>query len=180
MRKRSARKGFTLIELMVSMAIGSMLMLGMGMVMVTLFVGMRQSRDFFDATERVDLIRQLSFDARTGNAITFPLANGSGAYSNPPNNGHMVSFDSLRYDPILDTTTTVNIVWESVRPIATPTDPMTVNRFVDGTFTFGQGNITNFTVNRTSNRNFTVVTSTVEGDENVEVQLAVTLRNVVD
>ena len=180
MRRHNGRKGFTLIELMVSASIGTILMFGMGAALFTLFQGMRESRDFFNATERVDLIRQLSFDARTGNAITFPLADGTGAYSNGPNNGHMVEFNSLRYDPVADTTTTVNILWESVRPIATPADPFQVNRFVDGTFTFGQSNITDFTVTRTSNRNFTVVTSTVEGDENVGVQLSVTLRNVID
>lgn len=189
---RNSRRGVTLVELLVALVISTIILMGMGMVLVTLFTGMRESRDFFEATSRVDLIRQLSFDARTGNSIRFPTANGApGNYAAGGFVGDQIQFDSLRFTPP-NTTDTVTITWESRRPTAAPiTDPYTVFRFIDETpeypnnipgddvFTFAQENITFFEVVRQSADAFTVSLESAQGNERVQVDLAVTLRNVI-
>ena len=111
-----ARRGFTLVEMLVAMVIGTILIMGMGTVLVTLFSGMRESKDFGTATGRVDLIRQLTFDARTGDEILFPAVGADGDYASGGNEGDQVQFNSLEYDPGTDTTTTVTVTWESRRP----------------------------------------------------------------
>lgn len=186
------RRGFTLVEMMVGMAIASILILGMGVVLITLFTGMRESRDFAIATDRVDLIRQLSFDARTGNRILFPATDATpGDYTAGGFTGDQIMFDSLRYDPGTDTTTTVTITWESRRPTANPTDPYTVYRFTDDTpeypavpgddlFTFGQDGLINFDIVRHTANAFSVTMRSQEDDQAVEIQLAATLRNVIN
>ncbi|MCB9932791.1 MAG: type II secretion system protein [Planctomycetes bacterium] len=190
--KSYRRRGFTLVEVLVGITVSSILIMGMGIVMVSLFRGMRESRDFADATGGVDLIRQLSFDARTGNRILFPATDGTpGDYVSGPNTGDQIMFNSLRYDPLTDTTTTVTITWESRRPIASPTDPYTVFRFTDDTpedpanpaddlFTFGQGGLLNFDIVRNSSDSFSATMQSQQGSESVQVQLAVTLRNVIN
>lgn len=186
------RRGFTLVEMLVAMAVSTILIFGMGTVMVTLFKGMRESRNFADATGGVDLIRQLSFDARTGNRILFPATDGApGDYSSGGFTGDQIMFNSLRYDPGTDTTTTVTITWESRRPSAAPADPYDVFRFIDETpedpanpaddlFTFGQSGLLSFDIVRTSSNSFSASMQNSSGDETVQVQLAVTLRNVID
>lgn len=196
-----SRQGFTLIEMMVAMIVGAILIMGMGTVMVLLFTGMRESRDFADATGRVDLVRQLTFDARTGDNIIFPgepdFLGGETYAANPPqgdyvfggNEGDQVRFNSLAYDPIGDTTSDVTVTWESRRPAGSPVGTMyTVFRFKDDTpltpgddvQTFGQGNITSFEIERTTVDSFSASFETTENDETVAVQLAVTLRNVIN
>jgi len=186
------RRGFTLVEMLVAMAVSTILIFGMGTVMVTLFKGMRETRNFADATGGVDLIRQLSFDARTGNRILFPATDGApGDYSSGGFTGDQIMFNSLRYDPGTDTTTTVTITWESRRPSAAPADPYDVFRFIDETpedpanpaddlFTFGQSGLLSFDIVRTSSNSFSASMQNSSGDETVQVQLAVTLRNVID
>ena len=189
---RTHRKGFTLVELMVGMVVSTILIMGMGLVMVTLFSGMRESRDFAEATGRVDLIRQLTFDARTGNQIIFPATDATpGDYVSGAIGGDQVQFNSLRYDPIGDTTTTVTITWESRRPTASPTDPFIVYRFTDDTpedppvpgddlQTFAQGDITAFDIIRNTNTSFSTFITTTNNTETVQIELAVTLRNVIN
>lgn len=191
LRKQNHR-GFTLVEMLVAMVISSILIMGMGLVMVTLFTGMRESKNFADATGGVDLIRQLSFDARTGNRILFPATDGTpGDYSSGGFTGDQIMFNSLRYDPGTDTTTTVTITWESRRPSAAPTDPYQVLRFIDNTpedpavpgddvFTFGQSGLLSFDIVRNTSNSFSATMENESGDESVQVQLAVTLRNVID
>lgn len=192
-QRTTSRKGVTLVELMVAVAISTIVVLAMGMVLVLLFRGLRESRDFFNATDRVDLIRQLTFDARTGNAIRFPTVDGApGDYAAGGFVGDQVQFDALQFDPVADTTTTVTITWESRRPSSAPaTDPYTVFRFVDDTpeyptnnpaddvMSFGQSNINFFEIVRVSNDSFTASLETTEGAETIQVDLAVTLRNVI-
>lgn len=189
---RSRRRGFTLVEMLVALVVSSILLAGMGTVMVVLVKGMRESSHFAEATGAVDLIRQLSFDARTGNRILFPATDGTpGDYSAGGFTGDQITFNSLRYDPGTDTTTTVTITWESRRPIANPTDPFTVNRFIDDTpedpanpaddvFTFGQSGLLSFDIVRNAANSFSASMENSSGDETVEVQLAVTLRNVIN
>ena len=191
--KRNTRRGVTLVELMVALVISTIILIGMGLVLVTLFRGMRESRNFFEATSRVDLIRQLTFDARTGNAIRFPLANGApGDYAAGGFVGDQIQFDSVQFDPVADTTNTVTITWESRRPATAPlTDPYTVFRFIDTTpeypvnnpaddvFTFAQENISFFEVERVAADSFNVSMETVQASETVQIDLAVTLRNVI-
>ena len=186
MRRRTIanKKGFTLIEVMVALIVSTILILGMGSVLVTLFGGMRESADFAEATGRVDLIRQLTFDARTGEEILFPAVDGPGDYTGAGVTGDQIQFTALYYDPTTETTTPRRITWESVRSsTASPTDPYTVNRWVDfgsgDTLTFAQDDVLTFEIVRTSNDNFTAEFSASEGDEQVAVELAVTLRNVV-
>ena len=150
---RPNRGGFTLIEMLVAMVVGAILIMGMGTVLVTLFTGMRESKDFADATGRVDLVRQLTFDARTGNRIAFPVTDGAtGDYTFGGNEGDQVQFNSLRYDVGTDTTSDVTVTWESRRPAGSPIGTeYTVFRFIDTTpetpvnnpaddvQTFGQG-----------------------------------------
>ncbi|MCA8915846.1 MAG: type II secretion system protein [Planctomycetes bacterium] len=189
---RNSRRGFTLVELLVGMVVSTILIMGMGIVMVTLFTGMRESKDFANATGRVDLIRQLTFDARTGNDIIFPATDGTtGYYVGTGYTGHQIQFNSLRYDPVGDTTSDVTITWESRIPNATPTDPFIVYRFVDETpedppvpgddvMTFAQDDITTFTILRNSTTSFSAAITTTENSEVVAVELAVTLRNVIN
>lgn len=190
--RRTARKGFTLVEVMVAMFVGTILLMGMGIVLFTLFTGMRESKDFATATGRVDLIRQMTFDARTGDSIIFPDTDGmDGDYVAGGNEGDQVMFNAVSYDPDTDMTSDITITWESRRPTATPTDPFTVFRFIDTTpevpadptndvMTFAQGDITSFDVTRTSSEGFFVRIQTTEASEVVEVELAVTLRNVIN
>lgn len=186
------RRGFTLVEVLVGLVVSTILLMGMGVVMVVLFRGMRESSNFSQATGSVDLIRQLSFDARTGNRIRFPATDGTaGDYSSGGFTGDQIMFDSLRYDPGTDTTTTVTITWESRRPSAAPTDPYHVYRFIDETpeepantaddvFTFGQSGLLSFDIVRNTSKSFSATMENESGDESVQVQLAVTLRNVID
>jgi prepilin-type N-terminal cleavage/methylation domain-containing protein len=190
---RRSRKGFTLIEVMVAMFAGMILLAGMGTVLYTLFTGMRESQDFATATGRVDLIRQMTFDARTGDSIIFPDTDGmDGDYVFGGNEGDQVMFNSIAYDPVADTTSDVTITWESRRSTAAaPTDPYIVYRFVDNSpespanpgddvQTFAQGDITAFDVTRTSMEGFFVRIETTEASEVIEIELAVTLRNVIN
>ena len=192
----ASRRGFTLVELLVGMVISTILIMGMGLVMVTLFTGMRESKDFADATGRVDLIRQLTFDARTGNEILFPTVNSPAAgsvgdFTAGGFTGDQVMFNSLDYDPVGDTTSDVTITWESRRPSGSPTDPYIVYRFVDETpedpadpsddeMRFAQGDITAFDIIRTSDTSFTASITTTQNSEVVAIDLAVTLRNVIN
>ncbi|MBX3473647.1 MAG: prepilin-type N-terminal cleavage/methylation domain-containing protein [Planctomycetes bacterium] len=195
---RKSRKGFTLVEVMVAMIAGSILLFGMGSVLVMLYRGFAESHNFHEATMRVDLIRQLSFDARTGRAITYPTAwhptgvtlASRGDYASGGNVGDRVQFVSLRYDPVSFTTTPFMITWQSRRPAAAPpTDPYNVERWIQETDannvpigtasrTFDQSLISSFEVIRTSTRSFNVNMLTQEGDETATVQLVVTCRNM--
>lgn len=191
-RNQTARKGVTLIELIIGMAISSIIILGMGMVLVVLFRGMGESQDFASLTGRVDLIRQLSFDARTGDALLYPdtdytasysataTGNGSGYYASGGFVGHRVQFNAVRYNPITMADIPEAITWESRRPTSS-SDPYTVYRWVNAETNprFGQDNIVQFEVIRQNARSFTVQMQSVEGTEQVTVQLAVTLRNVL-
>lgn len=194
LERRGKRRGFTLIEMLVAMVVGAILIMGMGMVLVTLFTGMRESQDFADATGRVDLVRQLTFDARTGNTIQFPVTDGAaGDYTFGGNEGDQIQFNSLRYDVGTDTTTDVTVTWESRRPAGSPMGTeYTVYRFIDTTpespvnnpaddlQTFGQAGIIDFDIVRNSSDSFQASFSSQEGTETVAVELAVTLRNVID
>lgn len=188
----SARKGVTLVELIIAMAISTILLLGMGMVLVVMFRGMGESRDFATLTGRVDLIRQLSFDARTGEALLYPstnwtaaysptaVGNGSGWYSAAGFEGHRAQFTAVDFNPVTLVETRNNITWES-RRIAASSDPYTVFRWVNVETTprFGQGQVTQFEVIRQTSRGFTVTMQSTENADTVTVQLAVTLRNVI-
>ncbi|MEZ5992522.1 MAG: prepilin-type N-terminal cleavage/methylation domain-containing protein [Planctomycetota bacterium] len=192
--QKSKRRGFTLIELMVAMVVGTILIMGMGMVLVVLFRGMNESKDFAEATGRVDLVRQLTFDARTGNSIAFPATDGAvGNYTSGGNEGDQVQFNSLSYDVGTDTTSDVTVTWESRRPAGSPAGtPYTVYRFIDTTpevgannpaddvQTFGQANIIDFDIVRNTSDSFSATFSSKENSEVVQVELAVTLRNVID
>ena len=189
--RRATRRGFTLVEVLIAMFVSTILIMGMGLVLVTLFTGMRESKDFATATGRVDLVRQMTFDARTGDGIIFPATDGTaGDYVSGGNEGDQVMFNSITYDAIADTTTDVTITWESRRTVST-TDPYIVYRFIDATpespadpsddaMTFAQGDITTFDVTRTSMEGFFVRIQTTENSEQVEIELAVTLRNVIN
>ncbi|MCA8935344.1 MAG: prepilin-type N-terminal cleavage/methylation domain-containing protein [Planctomycetes bacterium] len=188
------RRGFTLIEVLIAMVVGTILIMGMGMVLVVLFKGMNESKDFSEATGRVDLVRQLTFDARTGNAIAFPATDGAtGDYTFGGNEGDQVQFNSLSYDVGTDTTSDITVTWESRRPAGSPIGTeYTVYRFIDTTpesptnnpaddvQTFGQNHIIDFDIVRNSSDSFQATFSSKEGTETVAVELAVTLRNVID
>ncbi|MBX3458808.1 MAG: hypothetical protein KF696_02445 [Planctomycetes bacterium] len=197
-------RGFTLIELMLAITGSIILIMGMGTVMLLLFQGIKQSSDFFEATTRVDLVRQLTFDARTGESLVYPStdfvsatynvqAEGSGSgYYNPEGgfHGHRVRFRAISYDPTTETSQRVFINWESRRPTASAwASPCNVVRIVDEADAFNnpvgapvewfdQSGIGLFHITRTSNRNFNVEMESVQADETAHVQLAVTLRNV--
>lgn len=197
-RHRRQRRGFTLVEVLVALVAGSILLFGMGSVLVMLYRGFNESHNFAEATMRVDLIRQLSFDARTGRLITYPTAwdpNGTpmasrGDYSSGGNVGDRVQFVSLQYDPVTFTTTPFMITWQSRRAAAAPpTDPFNVERWIQQTdannvpigtasLTFDQSQISSFEVIRTTIRSFNVNMQSVEGGETATVQLVVTCRNV--
>lgn len=198
------KRGFTLIELMLAIAGSIILIMGMGTVMLLLFQGIQQSADFFEATSRVDLVRQLTFDARTGEDLEYPStdfdamnydveAEGAGSgYYDPEGgfHGHRVRFRAISYDPVAETSQRVFINWESRRPTASAWDsPCNVVRIVDEADIFNnpvgapvewfdQSGIGIFHITRTSDRNFNVEMESVQADEKAHVQLAVTLRNV--
>lgn len=199
-RNLSRRRGFTLIELAIGMVGASILLLGMGAVLVMLYRGFNESRNFNEATSRVDLIRQLSFDARTGRNILYPTnwdVNGTpldsrGDYASGGNVGDRIQFVSLRYDSATTTTTPFMITWQSRRPSGAPsTDPYNVERWIQqvdatntpigtSTLTFDQSKINSFEVIRTTIRSFSVSLQTTELTETASVQLVVTCRNVIN
>lgn len=192
MHRMLKKRGVTLMELIIAMAVSTILILGMGMVLVVMFRGMGESQDFATLTGRVDLIRQLTFDARTGDALVYPstdytvaysataTGNGSGYYSSGGFVGHRVQFNAVRYNPITMADIPEAITWESRRPTSS-TDPYTVYRWVNTETNprFGQEGVVQFEVIRQNARSFTVQMQSVEGTEQVTVQLAVTLRNVL-
>lgn len=196
----SSRRGFTLIEVLIAMIAASILLLAMGSVLFMIFRGFNESRDFANATNRVDLIRQLSFDARTGRTVTYPTTwdiNGTpmtsrGDYSSGGNEGDRVQFVSLRYDAGTGVTTPFMITWQSRRPTGSPVGtPYNVERWIQqtdalnvpigaATLSFDQNKINSFEVIRTTVRTFSVNLQTTEGAETASVQLVVTCRNVVN
>ncbi|MBK8206230.1 MAG: hypothetical protein IPK87_05450 [Planctomycetes bacterium] len=204
MNRRRINRGFTLIELTLAMVGSIILIMGMYIVMVMLYQGLEQSADFADATTRVDLVRQLSFDARTAEELMYPtsdltaffsetaVGNGSGYYAPTGGfHGHRAQFRAVEYDPGTEASTRVFITWESYRSTGVPwTDPCSVRRIsMPDTnedlipndaweIRFDQSGIELFTIRRTSNNNFNVDMESVEDNEVAHVQLAVTLRNV--
>jgi prepilin-type N-terminal cleavage/methylation domain-containing protein len=191
MNKRN-RRGFTIVELLIGLIIGTILILGMGHVIVQMFTGMAESASFGEATGRVDIIRQMSFDARTADTLIFPATDGAtGGWSGGGFAGQQVRFRAVNYDPATTTSSYMFITWESRKSGTAPaTDPFDVTRWTlpdtnndrienDGTFTrsFSEYNIEIFNVRRISRRNFTVEMQTTEEDEKAHIQLSVTLRN---
>lgn len=183
-----SRRGVTMIELMVAMVAGVILLWGLSTLLVLLWTGMGESRDFAEAVNRVELIRQLSFDARTGQRILSPTTDGAaGNYTSGGVEGDRIQFESLHFDPGTDTTSVWTITWESQRPAGSPVGtPYSVIRWLNkndggGTnWTFNQNQITSFEVVRNTGSSFSVAIETTEAQETMQIQLAPTLRNVVD
>lgn len=204
MQDRGQRRGFTLIEVLLAAGGATILLVGIGTVMVMMFTGLKQSADFFEATSSVDMVRQMTFDARTGEDLVYPDTDfdslnydeqtegfGSGYYDpEGGNHGHRTIFRAVEYDPVAETSSRVFITWESRRPTAQAwTSPCNVARIIDQADlfnqpvgapveTFNQGGIEIFHITRISESNFNVVMQAVKDDEKAHVQLAVTLRNV--
>jgi prepilin-type N-terminal cleavage/methylation domain-containing protein len=199
MHRKTKRRGFTLIELIIGMSVSVILLLAVGTVMVSVFGGFRQMAGFNQAIEAVDMIRQLNFDARTGDRLSHPVNNGDdGAYSDGTIEGQQVRFRAINYDPVTETDSVDWIAWASDRPTtADPGDPYTVRRWIAqtafvpsdplgqtppsaGAFTqtFGQGGIDVFDVQRVSDNNFTVRMRTTFDGEAAAVDMSITLRNV--
>jgi prepilin-type N-terminal cleavage/methylation domain-containing protein len=192
MRKHTARRGFTLIELVLGMTISTIVLLAAGTVLFQVFGGFREMTAFNEAIMRVDLIRQLNFDARTADWLISPATDGAdGAYNEGGFHGERVFFRSVVYDPVAETDSWSYIIWQSSRPNTAPGDPFTVRRFRhtnggptppaspgDYTPTFSQGDITVFEVRRVNSRNFNVSMRTEFDGEAAAVEMSVTLRNV--
>lgn len=201
MTTRSARRGFTIAELLIGMIAGTIMMLGMGAVMFQLYRGFDESRDFSEATGRIDIVRSLQFDARTARAITFPAWPPAGAATTVDGNipagdgysGDRVQFVSLQYDTATNTTSPFHVTWQSRRPLSSPTGTLyTIERWiiaagannqpVSGTQTlsFIQPNVGTFEVVRTGNNTFRVEMRAVERSETAAIQMQVTCRNVIN
>ncbi|MHC4841916.1 MAG: type II secretion system protein [Planctomycetota bacterium] len=216
MSKRTANKGFTLIEIIMGVTCSIILILGMGSILMLQFQGLNESEDFREASARVDLIRHLTFDGRTGSGITFPATQGAnGIYTSYSSTilgssvtGHRVIFTAADYDPVTEVTTPTDVRWESqTTDLGDPsnsdylTDNVTlvVARFIEdlsatgGTsdpvvttpshwiLRFQEHNIDQFLVTREATEDtFLVQIKTHEGDEDADIQLAVTLRNVTN
>jgi prepilin-type N-terminal cleavage/methylation domain-containing protein len=191
MNKRN-RRGFTIVELMIGMFIGVILIFGMSHVIVQMFTGIAESGSFGEATGRVDLIRQITFDARTADTLIFPATDGAtGAWSGGGFAGQQVRFRAVNYNPTTQVSTYMFITWESRKSGTAPaTDTFEVLRWTladtnndrienDGAFTrsFTEHHIEIFNVRRISRRNFTLEMQTTEEGEKAHVQLSVTLRN---
>ncbi len=188
--QRSTRRGMSLIELTVAMAISAIVLSTIGFVLVMMTNGFNEMEDFGNATGRVDMIRLLTFDARTGDSMLFPTTNGAnGAYTDGSANGHRVRFRAIEYNPTTESSTPVFIQWESRR--TGNTGPYVVSRWRmvdannnniddDGSYTqtFGESPVQVFTIQRVNRQNFNIEMETTEGNETAHVQLAVTLRNV--
>lgn len=194
-RARNQNRGFTIIEMTMAMAISTIVITGMAIVMVLLIQGTEDSKDFARATGRIDLIRQLTFDGRTGSQIVFPTADSpavgsAGTYSAAGQEGHRVDFVAKEYDSGTGTTNDVLITWLSRRPAGSPSGtPYVVERWHDttpydgnanGSLSFGESNIADFTVTRRSIDEFEVYLKAEEGDESAEILLTIALRNVVN
>jgi prepilin-type N-terminal cleavage/methylation domain-containing protein len=193
MARRKRHRGFTLIELLIGMSIGTILLFAIGGIMFQVFGGFREMAAFNQAILRVDLIRQLNFDARTGDWLLFPATDGtSGAYTEAGFTGQQIRFRTVVFDPVAETDSWTYIIWQSARPTTAPLDdPFIVRRFVhenggatppasagDYTLTFGQGEISTFEVFRVNSRNFNVSMRTEFDGEAAAVEMSVTLRNV--
>ncbi len=191
--KRKDLRGFTLVEVLVGLVVGTILLLGMGTMVIHLFTGIADSGDFAEATGKIDTIRQLTFDARTGEELLFPTTNGtSGAWTSGGFSGHQVRFRAIDFDPDTGVSTRTFINWESRRPMtASPNDPYTVFRWVqrdtngdrlenDGGYvlTFQEFGVDLFTVRRETRNNFSVEMRAKENEESAHIQMSVSLRNV--
>jgi len=189
---RKQRRGVTLVELMIAMSITTILLFAIGGVTFTIYGGFREMTAFNEAITRIDIIRQLNFDARTGDWLIAPATDGAdGFYNESGFNGHRVMFRSVVFDPVVETDSWSYIIWQSSRPNTAPGDPYIVRRFVhanggpnppasagDYVLSFGQGDITLFEVQRVNTRNFTVKMRSEFDGEAANVDMSVTLRNV--
>jgi type II secretory pathway pseudopilin PulG len=208
MRTIQRRRGFTIAELLIGLVAGTIMMLGMGAVMFQMYRGFDESRDFGEATNRIDLIRSLQFDARTARAILFPTAssatgslptslgdvNGAIDATFAGSEGDRVQFVSLQFDSTTNTTTPFRITWQSRRPAGSPAGTLyTVERWivqVDNTNTpvsspaqrlsFQQPRVGTFEIIRTNNNAFRVDMRAVENAETAAIQMQVTCRNVIN
>ncbi len=114
------RRGFTLLEVIIAMVATVILVTGMGSILMLMFTGLNESRDFQISTARVDLIRHLTFDGRTGSNIDFPAVSSNGQYTAYTSTvlgasvtGHRVVFTASDYDPATGVTTPTDVRWES-------------------------------------------------------------------
>jgi len=195
---RANRRAFTITELLIGLVAGVVLMLGMGAVMLQLFRGFNESRDFSEATSRIDLIRTLSFDARTSRMILYPTAwDPSGVLATSKGDipaaegidGDRIQFISLDYDTDTNTTTPYRVTWQSQRAAGDPfwtvvrwRVPVDASNQPIGTQerTFQQDRVGMFEVIRISSRAFRVDMRAVENDETAAIQMVVTCRNVIN
>lgn len=209
-RQNSNKTGFTIIELTMAMVASVILIVGMGSILFLQFQGIGESADFREASARVDLIRHLTFDGRTGSKIAFPAASTSGEYTPYSSvitsgsvSGHRVVFTASNYDPNTGITVPTEVRWESqTSNVSDPsnligTDTLTVARFIenltatggtrepsvgspgDWILLFQEPKIDKFIIFRdTTNNVFMVDIETHEGDEDANISLAITLRNV--
>ncbi|MDC1142815.1 hypothetical protein OAU50_06960 [Planctomycetota bacterium] len=215
MKRRTTNKGFTLLEIIVGVAASILLIMGMGSILMLQFQGLNESSDFREASARVDLIRHLTFDGRTGSSISFPAASTSGVYPAYSSavlgasvRGHRVVFTASDYNPITGVTTPTEVRWESQTTDVTDPDnsdyltddvQIIVVRFIedltatggtrepvvatptDWIVRFEEHGIDQFLVSRdASDDTFNVEIKTHEGDQDADIQLAVTMRNVVE
>lgn len=195
-RMNGRRRGFTLVEVLIAMVAGSILLMGMGSVLFMIWRGFNETRDFSEATQRIDMIRQLNFDGRTGRSISFPTTwdlNGAtttsrGDYTGTGVTGDRVQFISLEFDTATNTTTPYMVTWQSLT--ATGAAPYRVQRWrqpVDalnqllGTavLTFDQTNVQSFEIIRTTNKAFSINMQAIEGAETATIQMVVTCRNII-
>jgi prepilin-type N-terminal cleavage/methylation domain-containing protein len=196
--RNTNRRGFTLIELIIGMVLGSVILITIGLVMFQVFGGFREMTAFNENIIRVELIRQLNFDGRTADSLLHPATNGATGSFGAQHGAQMVQFRSIIYTPgdeetAIGTDEMSYVIWESSRPNSEV--PFTVRRFATNPAprtatvnppadrnqyrqTFAQEGITRFDVRRESARNFTVQMRTELDGEAAAVDLSITLRNV--
>jgi prepilin-type N-terminal cleavage/methylation domain-containing protein len=188
--KRSSRKGFTLIELIIGIVIAGILLLAIAFVTIQMMGGLRETAEFSEVTGRVDIIRQLTFDARAADRIVFPLTDGaSGAYSSGGVSGQQMRLRVMSYDPVTDVTTPTFVQWASAGSASATEVRVTRASMVDGndngleddggyTVNFGQDHISKFGITRIDASNIEVGMYTTFGEESVESVFGISLRNV--
>ena len=180
---RSSR-AFTLLELMAALASMGVLIMAMGYTLVFLARAMVETEDDNTAQNRLELVRLLTNDFRSGSLIAFPATDGTtGAWVAGGFQGQAAVVLVNKYEPIGQVTTPVLVRWSSRTPTAAPSlFVLTRDESTDGGLTwntsFEEGNILIFNVLRVDDNRIDIGMTTLEGTQIAEMLYSVGLRNV--
>lgn len=184
------RRGFTLVEMTISIVVLSVLILASGGILIFLARGQIEVRDDNDAQNRLEIVRDaMVADFQAGTNIVFPTGAGdTGATSG----GQEVNVQSVHYNAGTDVVTNKRYRWNwqsntqtLTRYVSSETAPDS-GIFGSETVTLVQTGITSFSVLRFNDGSGVTVDdirldfslSTTEGAQDASLSYTITLRNV--